>query len=133
MTASAMQIVKTSLAAISAVTAIAPATRHYPVRAPEHVTAPYILFRLATEGDEELLSGPAGYYESRVTVECISDSVTTADALGEQVKRGLGAVTKATVGEATDVDIYKAATDFLDFDDARQASRRVIDFYLRWK
>jgi hypothetical protein len=114
--------------------------RIYPVVATQGAPRPHLVVSLVSEEDEQMLSGAGGYPESRVSVECIADTATAADALGEAVKGALGDVTHRTVGEidaspslAVTATVYKAGADITDAADDRSVFRRVLDFMVRWR
>lgn len=117
------------------------ADRVFPVVAPQGAARPYVIARTIAEDDEQILSGAARYYESRVEVQVIADSATTADAIGEVVKTALEDVTAMTVLDdaspagtiATSVTIVKAGADVSDHSADRTVFRRVLDFTVRWR
>jgi hypothetical protein len=116
------------------------ADRIYPVVAMQGAPRPHLVVTLLSEEDAQMLDGAGGYPESRVSVECIADTATAADALGEAVKGALEDVTNQVVGEidsspslAVVATVYKAGADITDAADDRSVFRRVLDFMVRWR
>lgn len=136
---SALEITTAALVAAPAVAAIVgdgdspPTLAIYPVAVPKAYSRPCLVVSLTAELDGQMISGAAGYVESRVQVQCLADDPTAANDLGEVAKFALGNIVKQTVGGVSHVDIYNAETDFTDISEDRSVYRRVLDFYLRWK
>lgn len=110
----------------------------YPIDAPQGIKAPFLIINLISEPDEQLLIGPGGFWESRISIECFGLTGSAAVALGETVKKVLGRVVKQNITVTPSgtvfpgVDIYKADSDLTDKVEDRQMPRRTMDFYVRW-
>lgn len=136
---SALSIAVAKLRGTAGVTALVPAGKIYPIEAPQEIAGPFIIVNLVSERDEEQLAGAAAYFDSRITVECNGITGTSANDIGEAVKKALQNVVKQNIVSLgtppvtyLGVDILKADTDLTDRNDERSLSRRVIDFYVRW-
>lgn len=128
---SALAIAIARLKQVTGVTSVVTATKIYAMLAPQTVPAPYVLVNLISEPDEPMLDGAGRYYESRVSIEAIGTTGAEANSLGEAIK-GIDVV-KASIAGCTDVDIWKADSDYSDYADDRTAFRRTMDFYIRWR
>ncbi len=129
---SALEITIAKLLSVAAVTDMV--SNRVFAEVPQLAVKPYILVGLVSEADVVLLEGPAAKFpESTVSVECVALSMTLANAIGEAVKVALQDVTKETIAGHADTDIRKAVSDFADRSDDRLSSRRVLDWYVRWR
>jgi hypothetical protein len=101
----------------------------FPLRA--STRRPGIAVSLVDETDGYKLDGAIKYPQSRVSVHCIAESATAADALAEAVKQDLIDYR----GELLDaeVTIFKAGSDYSDYADDLSTFRRVVDFVVRWR
>lgn len=136
---SALSIAIAKLRSVAGVTALVPAARIFPIEAPQELAPPFIIINLTSERDEQLLNSAGGYFDSRISVECVGATGTSANDIGEAVKKALQNVIKqdiVSLGASPvtylGVDIMKADTDLTDRADDRSLSRRIIDFYVRW-
>jgi len=104
----------------------------HPVKAPQG-SATCIVLHQISEVDAPMLTGPqAGFYRSRVQVDCRARTATAALALGEAVKAALGSLVRASIAgcEAT---FTMAGVDGTDALDDASLYRRHIDFYCHWR
>lgn len=114
--------------------------RVYGVRRPQGTPLPALTVTNIFEGEDQLLGGAGGYFESHVAVACHAGSSVDADDLGEEVKACLGDVTEvgvddgasppAIIGTAT---IWKSGADVMDYSADNSVVRRTIDFTVRWR
>jgi hypothetical protein len=110
-------------------------------RAKQGAIQPYILIHKPGQVNEQLLSGDAGYPESRVSIECVGKSAAETENLGNTVFDVLKQVANAIVDDGQsptsvigrDVTITTSDFDVDDYSDDRSAYRRIIDFYVRWR
>lgn len=131
---SAIQIVITLLKADAGVTAVVPAANILPIRAQGTLPPPYILLNIVSGTGDQHLAGAGRYYESRVSLTIIAKTATeVVNTIANPVISALNDVVKATVGAATDVDIWMADSDITDESDDQSVCRRILDFYVRFK
>lgn len=127
----AIEITVAVLAAASAVKTIV-GPRNYPIKFPQNAQPPCNVINIVGDHDEEMLSGPGGYFESRVRIESIDLDAEGALALSKAVYTAMTAVIKGAFGAATDVDIiYLMQTT--SSSDERQTCMVVSDFSVRWR
>jgi hypothetical protein len=114
--------------------------RIYPVQAPQDAGYPNIVVYRTSEDEEELLAGASQYPEARISVECRasgSNPDADADRLGEAVVAWLRDKVRYAIGGCA-VEFRRQGSD--ETIPSRQArdgipvvSRRIIDFYVRWR
>lgn len=129
---SALQIAVDLLKDSSEVIDIVTENRVYPVVAPQNAAVPYVIVSLASGNDEQLLSGAARIYTSRIQVDCLAASAALSMTLGDAVGEALEDVVKAAISGFI-ADVMRDGVDFTDFSDDRTAFRRVIGFTVIWK
>lgn len=98
---------------------------------------PFIIISHVHEMQEIVVAGAVREYVARVSVAIFTSDAIECDRQAEAVKDCLGFVAHQTVGSGTkawrDVSIMKAGNDTLDYNDDRNAYRRTIDYYVRWR
>jgi len=129
----AIAITRTVLIASAAVLALVDRNSVYPILFPQNAVPPCLVLNIVGNRDEQMLSGPGGYFEARVGVECLAETPSAAIELGTAVLSALGGIVKQTVGTATDVDITFAGIDYTDSSDDRSMCRRILHFTVRYK
>ena len=102
------------------------------------VQAPFIVVSHVYEGQTAFVAGAVEHYDTRISVEFITENAVECDQQSAAVKACLGNVIHQDVSNGddpgwTDVCSLKAGGDILDYDDARTVYRRVIDFNISWK
>lgn len=133
---SSLGIVIAAIKAAASVTAIigaGTAARVYPSAAPQNAAKPYIVVHRIFERDNELTEGAGKYWMSRIQCDCVAETATAADGLGEALKLALGDIVKQTVGGRSGVDIMIEGTDVSEHSDDRKSFARKIDFYVYWR
>lgn len=108
---------------------------------PQTVTGSAIAVYLVAQDEEELLQGATQWPEARVSVECRASSPEIADKMGEAVIAWLRDKDRYSVMLTTGTYEASFRKEGSDEDDISQenvqdlpvASRRIIDFYLRYR
>ena len=130
---SALQIAIDKLVATAGVTAITTAAGIYPEEMPQNALMPCIVVNIVSGQDEHMLTGAGGYYRHRVSVECNAANPLVAQQLGNAVMAALQTNVNATIGDFTGVSTSFADTELTGRSDDRSASRRILDFFIRWR
>lgn len=131
---SAMQIVITKLVATSAVTALVPASKIFPVTVGQGTNPPAITVSEMPRRDQPLLEGGAsGYYEQRVTVDCMAETAEAGLAIANAVFGALHGPTKASISGFSDVDILEKGGAGSGYSDDRSLFTAGMDFSVRWR
>lgn len=107
--------------------------RVYPVLAPQGAAFPNIALTLVSDNDDMLLSGAAQFPESRVSVVSRGLTATQMMNIADTVKVALRNITHRTVGDALDVCIHKAGTDFTAAFDDPLSFEQTTDYMVRWR
>jgi len=126
-------IVVALLTASESVAAVVPKTAIFPIKAPQGVTAPYIVLNIAGDADEQMLNGTANYPETRIEAACYATTGTAALLIADAVQQTLGNVVKQIVGAARDVDIYFANFKVTEEAEDGVLARVILHFYVRWR
>lgn len=113
--------------------------RIYPIAAPQGAAPEHIVVHLVSEPEEELLQGATQWPESRVSVECRSETPHGAVIMGQAVIDWLRDKDRYSIRDY-DASFRKEGTDETNASDQTSAStglptvsRRIIDFYVRWR
>jgi hypothetical protein len=114
--------------------------RIYAVEAPQRTVRPYLIVRLLSDSDQYILEGAGHWRISRVEVQCIADSATDADQLGEMVSAALGDLNNSVFTYPADspemtftATSEKAGGDYCDSSADRSVFRRISDFRINWR
>lgn len=130
---SGLSIAITKLVATPAVTAITTSARIYPIMFPQNAALPCVVVNITSGRDEHMLTGAGGYYQQRVTVECLAESASAAMTLGDKVRSALESNVNATIGSFTGVSTQFADFERTDYSDDRSTYRRSLDFFIRFR
>lgn len=130
---SGLTIVSGVLVANAPVTAVTTRGRIYPISAPQNAVAPFIVLNQVGGADGLHLNGQNEYPLHRIMVECNATTGTQAHDLGELVLDALRNTIKARIGRFKDVDVTEAGPEITDYSDDRTMSRRVLQFYVRFR
>lgn len=113
--------------------------RIYPVTVPQNAAMPYIVVRLVSESEEDLLQGASQIREGRVSVESVTaGNIPQLFTLGEAVIDAMRDRVEYAIANCI-VTTRKAGTDETDDTSApsdegyASAVRRITDFYLVWR
>lgn len=127
---SAVSIAIQTLLAAAGVTAIVSnRIEPYPVRS--KTARPAIAVSLVGEQDGYHLAGAMEYPVSRVSIHCLAESATGAEALAAAVKAALINFRGNVLGR--EVTVFKAGSDYTDFAEDLSVFRRVSDYTIRWR
>jgi hypothetical protein len=107
-------------------------------RMKQPMQVPFIVLYHTYESQDVLLVSAVERYETRVSVEIVTDDAIECDRQAEAVKACLSYVAHRDVSNGSDpgwedVSCFKAGGDVFDYDDERTVYRRVIDYRVQWK
>jgi hypothetical protein len=106
-------------------------TRIEPFPLRSSTARPAIAVSLVDETDGYHLNGAIQYPQSRMSVHCIAETATAADALAEAVRADLQDYRGTLL--SCEVTIFKAGSDYSDYADDLSTFRRVCDYVVRWR
>lgn len=107
-------------------------------RMKQPMQAPFIVLYHTFELQDYFLPSAVEHYETRVSVEIVTENAIECDRQAEAVKACLSYVAHRDVANGyspgwVDVCCFKAGGDVYDYNDEREVYRRVIDYRVRWK
>lgn len=129
---SAVAITIQALLADATVTALV-GERIDPIKPSQESAESCIVVNQVAESDHPIFSGPqSGFYQSRVQIDCRSNTATKALALGDAVRDALQNIVRQTFasGEAT---FFKEGVDITGEMDEADLYMRSMDFYVYWR
>lgn len=127
---SAIQLAVDALKLNQAVTSITSLSRIFPLASPQGVTLPHVIVHIASGGDDQLLTGAAKLYRSRIQCDCIAPSATVAEQLGNAVR---GALEERKSNYPAKLrDCFVDGVDGSDYSDDRTSFRRYLGFHIHW-
>lgn len=112
--------------------------RVFALMRPQESALPALVVQSIYEEQDSVIAGHRSGYTNRVSVECLAESIATADTLAEAVKAALEVVYLSLVtGSPPEVEavvqhVVKLGTDVFDFTDEPAVYRRTMDFEMRW-
>ena len=122
-----LDLITDALKKNSGVTSKTSLSRIYPIKVPQAQTLDHIVVNIITGGDDQMLDGNAGLYESRVQVDCYSKTATGALTLGDAV---IAALEKRPANANVQLrDCYRDGVDSSDYSDDGEFARRILGFY----
>jgi hypothetical protein len=127
----------TILSGFAGLTALV-STRIYPRRAPQEVTAPYVIFQRISTIRDHSHSGPSGLANPRYQFDAYAATPEEADAISDQIRLALDGYTgTVTSGESPalfpDVwiqGIFAEDERDITFDDKAELHRTSSDFFI---
>lgn len=130
---SAIEIVVELLTSDADLADLLPESSHYPFSAPQGASDPYTVINRAGSSDSLHLSGGNNYSLERIMIEIVGSTGGVVEAIGSRIKTILHTNIKITAAGCKDVDTYFGDIDTTQTSDARDAFKRTMHFFVRWR